>query len=143
MSDEKNKESESLQNQNQELNPTQENPIPESNPNNGDALENAETPSLDNILKDPESSETGEQIITDQTAGEIEDHNINAADGITTASDFDPDVGSGEKEAPSEEPAQGEISQEEAIAAIKQNRLLRRENQKLKSQVESFQKQLK
>lgn len=71
-----------------------------------------------------------EQIIDGQTDQEIMDKNIQAADGITTASDYP-----SEEEVPvtsSEKPTQGVISQDAAKNAILENRKLRKELATLK-----------
>lgn len=74
-----------------------------------------------------------ENIVKNQTAAEINDANISAVDGITTPSQ----EGKTNEIPPAEnnKVTQGEISQEEAIAAIQQNRKLRRENAELKKRL--------
>lgn len=74
-----------------------------------------------------------ENIVTNQTSSEILDANISAADGIIT-----PSQEGKTNEIPlveNNKVTQGEISQEEAIAAIQQNRKLRRENAELKKRL--------
>jgi hypothetical protein len=70
-------------------------------------------------------------IVTTQTEAEIQDANMKAADGILTPADNEKT--NGEFEVDSNEPVQGEISQEEAINAILQNRKLRKEIAGLKA----------
>lgn len=74
-----------------------------------------------------------ENIVTDQTEAQLLDQTISSADGILTPADS---LKSNPlPEAEDSEIIQGEISQEEAIAAIKQNRQLRREVATLKERL--------
>tara|TARA_A100000172_G_C3044260_1_gene111883 strand:- start:70494 stop:70814 length:321 start_codon:yes stop_codon:yes gene_type:complete len=92
-------------------------------------LKSTDTPNVPD-LGSPEIDTKKEDIIDGQTEQEIIDKNINAADGITTASDYpaetEPEVTQSEK------PTQGVISQDAARNAMLENRKLRKELAALK-----------